>query len=189
LHISIALGLWLSLGAPAVPSLQQAQEAAARAAAGDPADDASRALRARRAHWAPVVRGQVGGKDDQRSRRGEIRLSPLREDDTGAARTWAVTVQWDLAQVIYAREESQLALAQAHLSRLRREAAERAAELWIERRRKALAVAAAPAGPGRSALLLELLQATAALDAITGGLFRELLAEEEAQCAAQGESR
>jgi len=54
----------------------------------------------------------------------------------GAAHTWSVTLTWDFAQLVYAREESQLALAHVHLARVRREAADRAASLWVERRQK-----------------------------------------------------
>jgi hypothetical protein len=137
----------------------------------------------RNAHWAPVVRGQAGWRDDQRSRRGEFRLAPLIEDDTGSARTWVVTVQWDLSQIIYAREESQLALAHAHLARLRREAAEKAGQLWVERTRARAALAGIEPGPRRLEAQLALLRLTAQLDALTGGLFREALSREEAACS------
>ncbi len=181
--------MWAALAAPpsgaedfSQPRLAEVQAAAARKAAADAADDASRTSRARNAHWAPVVRGQAGWKDDVRSRRGEFRLAPLIEDDTGAARAWAVTVIWDFSQVIYAREESQVALAHSHLARLRREAAERAGVLWVDRVRARVALAGIPPGPRRLEAQLEMLRLTAELDALTGGLFRDALAREERIC-------
>jgi hypothetical protein len=165
------------------PTLDQAQSAAARRAAGEPATDAARTERLRHAHWAPVVRAELIDRADERSRRGEYRLAPIVEDDHGAVLTWGVTVTWDLAQVVYAREESQLALAHQHLARVRREARERAAVLWIERRRKRDALAATSAA-GRREALFELLRTTAELDALTG-LYGDLLAEEEARIEAE----
>jgi hypothetical protein len=165
------------------PTLEQAQRAAARRAAGEAAADAARTDRVRRAHWAPVVRAEVVDRADERSRRGEFRLAPIVEDDHGAALTWGVTVTWDLAQVVYPHEESQLALAHQHLARVRREARERAAALWIERRRKRDALAATSAA-GRREALFELLRTTAELDALTG-LYGDLLAEEEARIEAE----
>lgn len=178
----VALALAVLLAA-AEPGLEETQQAAARTAAGEAADDASRAQRARRAHWAPVVRGQVGFKQDERARRGVFRNAPLLEDDTGDGRVWAVALQWDLAQVIYAREESSLALTHAHLARLRSEAAAQAARLWTERRLKQLSLSSAPPGAQRLAAALELMALTAGLDALAGGLFHEALAREEAACA------
>jgi hypothetical protein len=154
------------------PGLLQTQQAAARVAAGSPDDDASRLARARNAHWAPQLRGQLDGKDDVKSRDGEFRLAPLRENDVGATRGWAVALTWDFSQVIFAREETQLALAHAHLARLRKEAAERAAALWLERQR----------AKQSKADCLQRLQLTAELDALTGGLFQDALAGEEAAC-------
>jgi hypothetical protein len=165
------------------PGLAEAQAAAARKAGGEAAEDASRTSRARNAHWAPVVRGLAGWKEDQRSRRGEFRLAPLIEDDTGAGRAWAVTIVWDFSQVVYAREESQIALAHAHLARLRREAAERAGQLWVDRARARAALAELPPGPRRLEAQLELLRLSAELDALTGGLFRDAVSREERACA------
>lgn len=167
-------------GRPATePGLSQTQDAAARVAAGLTADDLSRLSRARSAHWAPQLRGQLDGKDDARSRDGEFRNAPLHENDLGAARGWAVVLSWDFSQVIFAREETQLALAHAHLARLRRETASQAAALWLERKR---AQAAWLSGPTADACL-RLLELTADLDALTGGLFREALSREEVACA------
>jgi len=154
------------------PGLLQTQEAAARVAAGSATEDASRLARARNAHWAPQLRGQVDGKDDVKSRDGEFRLAPLRENDVGATRGWAVSLTWDFSQVIFAREETQLALAHAHLARLRDQASERAAALWLERQKAKQSKAGC----------LAVLQLTAQLDALTGGLFRDALAREEAAC-------
>lgn len=167
-------------GRPATePGLVQTQEAAARVAAGPTADDLSRSARARNAHWAPQLRGQLDGKDDSRSRDGEFRNAPLHENDLGAARGWAVVLSWDFSQVIFAREEGQLALAHAHLARLRRESASQAAALWLERKR---AQAAWLSGPSAETCL-RLLQLTADLDALTGGLFRDALTQQESACA------
>jgi len=174
----IGLVLLFAAGFLAEPTLEEAQSAAARVAAGEAAEDASRAVRLRRAHWAPVLRGQASRRDDVRSRLGEFRGYPLREGDSAASTTWSVTATWDLAQLVYAHEESQLALAQVHLARVRREAADRAAELWIQRRRKRVGLAEAQDESGRRDAALELVLVTAQLDAVTGGIYRELLARE-----------
>ena len=80
--------------------------------------------------------------------------------------------------MIFAREEGQLALAHAHLARLRREVESRAAQLWIERRQaKALWLASR-----QPAACLALLQLSAQLDALTAGLFRDAVSREEAAC-------
>jgi hypothetical protein len=177
---ALALGVWL-LAAPAgegEPGLLETQEAAARMAGGSAALDAARLARARGAHWAPQVRGQAAGRDDERSRLGEYRLAPLREQDAGGSRSWAVTLTWDLSQVIFAREETQLAQLQAQLAKIRREAADRAAQLWIERQRaRALWLSIRT-----QESCFALLRATAALFAFTA-LFRDALAREEAICA------
>ncbi len=181
---ALVLGVWL-LAAPAVqeePGLLETQDAAARAAAGSAATDAARLARARAAHWAPQIRGEALLRQDERSRLGEFRLAPLREDDASAAHTWIVTVTWDLSQVIFARDETQLALAQMRLSRARREAADRAAQAWIERRAARALWLAAHTPESCFALL----RATATLVALTGGLFRETLAREEMACTASG---
>lgn len=178
------LGMWL-LAAPAgetEPGLLETQEAAAKLAGGAAALDAARLSRARAAHWAPQVRGQASLREDEKTREGEFRLAPLREQDFAAGHSWALVLTWDLSQVIFAREETQLALAQVHLARARREAAERAAQLWIERQKARAAWLAAATRESCFALL----RATAALVAVTG-LFREAAAREESVCA--GDSR
>ncbi|MGZ6123961.1 MAG: hypothetical protein ACXWLR_03320 [Myxococcales bacterium] len=129
------------------------------------------------------MRGQAMVREDEKTRLGEYRLAPLREQDAGAGRTWALTFTWDLSQVIFAREETQLAQAQAQLARIRREAADRAAQLWIERQ-KARALWATV---HTRETCFGLLRATAALVALTGELFREAVAREEAACT--GEAR
>ena len=165
--------------APPEPALEEVQAAAARVAAGEPAEDASRTVRLRRAHWLPALRAQAQRRDDLRSRLGEFRGYSVREDDTVASNTWSVMASWDLAQLVYAHEESQLALAHVHLARVRREAADRAAELWTQRRRRRAERAAAPDESARREAALELLLITAELDAVTGGLYREHLISEE----------
>ena len=167
------------------PSLLETQAAAARAAGGTDAEDASRASRARLAHWAPQLRGLTELKDDERSRLGEFRLAPLREQDVGVGHVWAVVLAWDFSQVVYARDESQLALTQAHLSRLRREAAERAAQLFLERHRARSLWLSAPPGPARVELCFAQLRLTAQLDALTNGLFRDAVSRDEAACASE----
>ena len=164
---------------PAGPGLLQTQEAAARVAGGPASDDVSRTLRVRNAHWLPQLRGQLSGKEDARSRLGEFRLAPLRENDLASGRGWMVMATWDLSQVLYAREESQLALAHAQLARARKEAEVQAARLWIERRQARGLWNASR----RPEACLALLRLTAELDAVTGGLFREALAAEEQACA------
>ena len=179
-----ALGLWL-LAAPAgeaEPGLLETQEAAARVAGGSAAEDALRTARARAAHWVPQVRGQATLREDDRTRNGEYRLTPLHEQDFFFGRTWLVALTWDLSQVVFAREETQLALAHVHLARVRRETSDRAGQLWFERR---LARAHWLAVRTRESCL-GLLRATAALFALTGTLFREVLAREEGACAGEG---
>ena len=104
---------------------------------------------------------------------------------SGAANTWSVTLTWDFAQLVYGREESQLALAHVHLARVRREAADRAAALWVERRQKRASMQALSGAAWREAAL-ELLRATAELDAVTGGLYRDLVGREEAELTGEG---
>jgi hypothetical protein len=166
--------------APAEPSLLEVQSAAARTAGGEVASDASRTARLRASHWAPVVRAQIVRRDDLRTRVGEYRGYPLRQDDAGAAHTWLVTLTWDFAHLVYAREESQLALAHVHLARVRREAAEKAASLWIERREKRASLRDL-SGAARREAALDALRISAELDALTGGLYRDLVAREQAE--------
>jgi hypothetical protein len=176
----LVLGVWL-LGAPAgemEPGLLQTQEAAAKLAGGPPAADERRLSRARAAHWAPQVRAQASAREDEKTRAGEFRLAPLLERDAAAGRTWLVALTWDFSQLVFAREETQLALAHAQLARARRDAAERAAQLWIERQKARAAWLAA----GTRDSCLALLRATAALVALTG-LFRDAAAREEVACA------
>ena len=166
------------------PALLEAQAAAQRAAGGTAADDAGRTARLRRSHWAPVLRGELLRRDDLRSRVGELRGYPLQQQDAGVANTWSVTLTWDFAQLVYAREESQLALAHVHLARVRREAAEKAAALWVERRQRRASLPALSGEALREASL-ELLRVTAELDAVTGGLYRDVLAREETEQAGE----
>jgi hypothetical protein len=182
---AVALAAAGALPALAEPSLGEAQEAAMRTAAGFAADDAARVSRARAAHWAPALRAQAGLRDDERSRRGELRLAPLVENDLGKSRIWAIVAQWDLAQLVYSRDEGQLALAHVHLARVRQKAAEAAAKLYEERwrRRVFLRLRAASPPSERVDALLGLLRATAGLDALTGGLYREQLAQAEGDLA------
>ena len=182
---TLVLGVWL-LAVPlgdGEPGLLETQEAAASAAGGSAALDAARLARARAAHWVPQVRGQATVREDEKTRLGEYRLAPLREEDAGAGRNWTLTLTWDLSQVIFAREETQLAQTQAQLAKIRREAADRAAQLWLERQKaRALFLASRTRESCFAAL-----RTTAALFALTGGLFREAVLREEAACA--GEAR
>ncbi len=187
---ALALCAWLIAAAsppvePEEPGLLEVQEAAARAAGGSAAEDASRARRARLAHWAPLVRGQAQVHDDEKSRNGEFRLAPLHERDLGVGHAWAVILSWDLPQVIYARDETQLALAHAHLARVRREAAEKAAQVFLERRRARAHWLSLPKGEARAAACSAGLQLTAQLDALTAGLFHDAVATDEAACATE----
>jgi hypothetical protein len=181
---AFTLGVWL-LAAPAgdpEPGLLETQEAAAKAAGGTPAQDASRLARARVSHWAPQLRGQATLRDDGKTRNGEYRLAPLHEQDLSFGRVWVIALTWDLSQVIFAREETQLALAHLQLARVRRDAAERAARLWIERRQaQALWLTARTRES-----CLAFLKTTASLVALTGTLFREAAAREEVACAGEG---
>jgi hypothetical protein len=181
---ALALAVWLlaSSTMDLEPGLLETQEAAAKSAGGSAAQDVARTARARAAHWAPQLRAQATLRDDQKSRVGEFRLAPLLEQDAAVGRALLVTVTWDLSQLVFAREESQLALASLQLARARREAAERAAQLWIDRRRaRSLWLSS-----GSRESCVALLRMTAALVALTGGLFREAVEREEAACAADG---
>ena len=55
----------------------------------------------------------------------------------------------------------------------------------MERRQKRASLASL-SGAARREAALELLRLTAELDAVTGGLYRELLAREEAELAGEG---
>jgi hypothetical protein len=170
-------------GRPAEPGLLAAQEAAARAAGGSAAEDAARLSRARSAHWAPQLRAQGGEREDDRLRAGEYRAAPVREQDAAAGRNWSLTLSWDFAQLIFAREETQLAAAQARLARTRRDAAEKAAALWIERKQaRALWVRTRT-----QEACFALLRLTAELDALTCGLFHDAAVREESACEGEGE--
>jgi hypothetical protein len=165
------------------PSLQDAQAAAARLAAGDAAGDASRVARARAAHWAPVVRGQLGGTTSEQTRDGVMYLDPLHWTNLGSATTWAVTLTWDLPSAIYARDENQLALSSVHLARVRREVVARTGLLYGSRKRK-LAALRAQAGASPATQLesaLSLLETTA-------GLFAPALARVQARVDALSRS-
>ena len=184
---ALALSLLLAAAAdPPVaapePGLVETQDAAARAAGGPVQDDASRVARARLAHWAPQLRGESLLRDDQRSRDGEFRLAPLHELDLGTGHLWSVMLAWDFSQVVYAREETQIALTHAHLARVRREAAEQAALLYIERHRTKARWLSEASPPARLELCFALLRLTAELDALTAGLFRGALSREESAC-------
>jgi hypothetical protein len=162
------------------PGLLQTQEAAAKLAGGAAAWDDARLSRARLSHWAPQLKAQASMRGDEKTRAGEFRLAPLLEQDVATARAWFVTLSWDFSQLIFAREETQLALAHVHLARARREAAERAAQLWIDRQKARAAWLAS----GTRDSCLSLLRVTAALVALTG-LFRDAAAREEAACAGE----
>jgi hypothetical protein len=183
------IALAMLAAAAADPGLLEVQEAAARVAAGLAADDASRESRARAAHWAPQLRAQGGAKTSDEFRTGQRYNAPLVEEDVGTGTNWSLLLSWDFAQVVYAREETQLALARAHLAAIRREARDKAAVLWIDRKRELAAWAAQPSGPQRLSSCLAALRLTAQLDAVTGGLYREALAKEEAACAREGEKK
>jgi hypothetical protein len=170
------------LAAEEEPGMVEVQEAAARAAGGTSKEDASRASRARLAHWAPQLRGQAQLRDDAKSRLGEFRLAPLREQDVSVGRAWAVVLAWDFSQVVYARDESQIALANAHLARVRREAAEKAAQLYVDRHRARARWLSQEPGPERTVACFDLLKLTAELDALTAGLLRDAVASEEQAC-------
>jgi hypothetical protein len=185
----ISLVIFAAATAVADPGLLEVQEAAARVAAGVAADDASRESRARAAHWAPQLRGQGGAKTSDEFRTGQRYNAPFIEEDLGTGTNWSVLLTWDFAQVVFAREETQLALAHAHLETIRRDARDKAAVLWIDRKRELASWAAQPAGPQRLAVCFAALRLTAQLDALTGGLYREALAREEASCAREGEKK
>jgi hypothetical protein len=161
------------------PTLVEAQAAASRHAAGTPADDADRISRLRASRLAPTVRAQLLGRMDERTRRGEYRLAPLHEDNASEGRTWGIVLTWDFSQLVYSREEGQLALAHQHLARERREVALEVAKLWTERWQKCAALPKLT-GPLRREAYLDLLRVTAELDGLTGGLYREALADAEA---------
>jgi hypothetical protein len=185
------LAISLSIAAAVLldPGLLEAQEAAARHAAGLASEDAGREARARTAHWAPQVRaqGSLRGSDDNRA--GQRYGSPLVEEDVAAVQTWSLSLSWDLSQVVFAKEETQLALARARLAELRREARCKAADLWVERQRELARFAGLAAGPQRFSACLTALRLTGELDALTFGLFRDAVERESAVCAREAERR
>jgi hypothetical protein len=182
------LAICLSMLAAAEPGLIEAQDAAARLVAGLASEDASREARARTAHWTPQLRAQGTVRTSDENRAGQRYGSPLLEDDAGAVQTWSVFLTWDLSQVVFAREETQLALAHARLAQLRRDARAKVAEVWVDRQRELARLAVAPPGQ-RLFACLTALQLTASLDALTGGLFHAALEREQLLCAREGERR
>ena len=162
---------------PTEPTLAEVMAAAARVAAGTAEDDESRLSRARLAHWAPQLRAQAGRAQSEAARAGLQSGAQLHWDQQGQVDTWQVAATWDLAQVIYDRDEGQLALSRANLARRRHEVSLEAADRYLERQRL---VNAAGAGPRDLAAALLLLRCTAALDALTGGLFADALARAQA---------
>jgi len=168
---------------PEEPTLAEVQEAAARRAAGSADEDRSRVARARASHWAPVVRGQMGGREDDRSRRGEYREAPLRWDEAGGSLNWAVTVTWDLAQLVFTRDETQLLHAHVGAARARQRVAAEATQIYLERRSR-LRELKRTAPEGRAGVQLEILRFTARLHALTG-LYRATLDRLDAEAEAQ----
>lgn len=175
-------------GPPAVPSAEPPEPAiavvlaaAARRAGGDEDDERSRQTRARLAHALPLVRGQVGGRHDDKLQTGDWRAQPVHLGSTGEGDVWSITAAWDLAQLVYDRDEGHLAEGHLHLAHARQQAAERAAQLWLERlqlvrsRRGRLL-----SGTAEAEVVFRLVQVTAALDALTGGLYRAALERAEA---------
>jgi hypothetical protein len=160
------------------PTLAQAMEAAARLAAGSSEDDDSRLSRARNAHWAPQLRAQAGRSDSEAVRTGQQSSAPLHWDQQAEVNTWQLAATWDLSQLVYDRDEGQLALGRSHLARRRQEAAGEVAERYVERQRLRRAVADSNGRDAAAALLL--LRCTAALEALTGGLFAAQLAQAQA---------
>jgi len=172
------------------PTLEQAQRAAERIAAGDREADSSRRSRARAAHFAPVVRGQLGQAQADQSRNGVSYGQPVQWTTLGQTTTWAVTLSWDLPSAIYGRDETQLALSEAQLARVRREVAQRVGRLYAERKRKLLAMHAQPSSDAPLQLenALSLLELTAELDGLTDGLFAAALARAQAHATALSRS-
>ena len=176
---------WALLGATLLAPVALASDPPV-APRGEASDDASRLVRERASHWAPAVRGQLGGTASDRTRDGTMNQNPVHWTDLGGATNWSVMLSWDLPQAIFSHDESQLALATVHLIRTRQAAALRAAELYAERRRRlaALGRLAAASAAMQLEAALALLETTAALDALTGGLFREPLARVQSRADA-----
>jgi hypothetical protein len=172
------------------PTLEQAQRAAERIAAGDREADSSRRSRARAAHFAPVVRGQLGRAQVDQSRSGVSYGQPVQWNTLGQTTTWAVTLAWDLPSAIYGRDENQLALSESQLARVRREVAQRVGRLYAERKRKLLAMHAQPGSDASLQLenALSLLELTAELDGLSGGLFAAALARAQDHATALSRS-
>lgn len=80
---------------------------------------------------------------------------------------------WDLDRLVFSRDELAAAETAARLARLRDEEVERATRLYFHRLRLKVDLALAPPAEarGRAGAELELAQATAELDALTGGLY------------------
>lgn len=167
----------------AEPSLIEVQAAAIKNAGGPKETDASRVARARAAHWAPVVRGLFGVRDNEGTRDGELRGAPLHYTDRGQALSWGVTATWDLPQVIFARDETQLIHAHLHLEKARQAASKEAIRLYLDRQGRKRALAGSSSAEARR-LLQEVVRLTADLDSLTGGLFLEALSRELAELSA-----
>lgn len=164
------------------PSLHEASTAAARAAAGSPLDDARRLERARRSRWLPLLKAQVGGRDDQR-----LKIDPAHgyltlDDGSVSSLNWLVSASWDLSQLWFAKEEVALTLSAARLERLRQAAVARTVQLYARRHLLLRPPAGPEAPPEQARRLLDVLAVTAELDELTRGLFAG--AVERAQAAA-----
>jgi len=164
--------------------LIEVQAAAVKNAGGPKETDASRVARARSAHWAPVVRGLFGVRDNEGTRDGELRGAPLHYTDRGQALSWGVTATWDLPQVIFARDETQLIHAHLHLEKARQAASKEAIRLYLDRQNRKRALANPSSAEARQRLLQEIVRLTADLDLLTGGLFLDALSRELAELSA-----
>src|SRR5256885_14074419 len=105
MRVFVAFWMLAAAARASEPTLVEAQAAAARHAAGTAADDADRTSRLRASRLAPTVRGELLGKADERTRRGEYRLAPLRGDDAPEGRHWGVVVTLGFSQLVSCRDE------------------------------------------------------------------------------------
>lgn len=163
----------LALAAAGEPSVEAVQQAVAARHSRELERLGSLGRRARLAAWLPRL-----SADFERSERWTrvVGLTGSAETDylrLSPGNQMGLRAVWDLDRLVFSRDELAAAEGAARLARLRDEEVERATRLYFHRLRLKVDLALAPPGEarGRAAAQLDLEQATAELDALTGGLF------------------
>ena len=155
------------------PTIEEVQQAAAQGASSS-GDADSWVGRARLAAWLPRISAEY--RHDDRSSRvvglqsgSEVDYLKILPGDTIGVRA-----SWNFDEVVFSASELQAATAAAQVARRREERVERATQLYFDRRKKQAELLLAPPGPVRERIArqLELDSLTAALDALTSGIFQ-----------------